>query len=480
MTHLKSLRSIALLLALASPLFAAGVGAQDTTTPPASDPSAAPAEAPPTEGEAAPATTTATTTAAPDAQPSPDAPAPDAQTTTAAPDATTQAAPDAQQSSGDASQLATPSGDGSTQATTEDEAAAEEAQAAAEPLAWRNTFFSWTQGVTFNSFVRDGQLSYDPVYYHWFFINPRWYLDAQTFFVLGASGFIEVTDDDSSAYNHEFQLGDMTLELRRTIPWEGFVFIPSARLAFPVSKISQGAQRYLNTGLGVTVVRPIPEAAGMTLALFAGYRRWWAGSNVVVAQGADCVSTSRTTGDQEAFCNGATTTESDRFIVSLTINLTPVEGFTISLSGAWLWIQGYQTSPFTLASQPGIVLADPSMGGTLEDMGNHWRNFTSYSLFVAYDVAPWFNLSLGVANSTNLAPLYNDDGSVRSPFNPDTQVNLTAQFTLDGIYEELFGSNEDDGLTPEERQRRRQGLAENEDEDEQQQPSGASRSATTF
>ena len=42
----------------------------------------------------------------------------------------------------------------------------------------------------------------------------------------------------------------------------------------------------------------------------------------------------------------------------------------------------------------------------------------------------------------------------------DTQAFLSATFSVDGIYNELFGAHEEE-LTPEERQRRRQGLAQN-------------------
>ena len=68
----------------------------------------------------------------------------------------------------------------------------------------------------------------------------------------------------------------------------------------------------------------------------------------------------------------------------------------------------------------------PSAAGPvqLDSQGGAWRNFTSYSLAAAYDLTEWLNLSLTVSNSTVLAPLYNDDGSVRSPFNPDTQFSL--------------------------------------------------------
>jgi hypothetical protein len=110
-----------------------------------------------------------------------------------------------------------------------------------------------------------------------------------------------------------------------------------------------------------------------------------------------------------------------------------------------------------------LAPADVAINGgnvTLEDeSATHWRAFTYFSLAVGYDVLPWLNLQLGVQNAANVAPLYNPDGSVRSPFTADTQVFLTTTIGLDGLYQEIFSGDDGDGLTPEERQRRRQGLA---------------------
>ncbi|HBQ11017.1 MAG TPA: hypothetical protein DEF51_07505 [Myxococcales bacterium] len=113
----------------------------------------------------------------------------------------------------------------------------------------------------------------------------------------------------------------------------------------------------------------------------------------------------------------------------------------------------------------GHELADQSVGVNGGDVTvgdespTHWRPFTYFNLAVAYDVLPWLNVQLGIQNSAIVAPLYNPNGSVRSPFSADTQVYLSTTIGLDSLYGEIVGGGEDDGLTPEERQRRRQGLA---------------------
>lgn len=343
--------------------------------------------------------------------------------------------------------------------TTIEEADGPATPPAREPLAWRNSFFSWTHGLTFNSFDRGAQLSYNPNYYWWFFFNPRWYLDNNTFFVLGGSAFYELTNDDSSAYNHELQLGDLTLDLRRTIPFEGFIFIPTARLAFPVSKLSQAAQRIFNAGVGVTIVRPIPEALGMTIALGLAYRHWFGTSNVPLVHGSypgNCGGVNDTAFGG-GFCDQASgsTVETDRLLASLTLNVTPFEGFTLTFQAAYIALFGAPLDSTTPVDTLTGSFVPPESGAS------HVRHATSYTIAAAYDIVSWFNLSLGISNSTNLATFYADDGSVRSPFNPDTQLSLTGTLTLDAFFLEVTGAtDEEENLTPEQIQRRRQGLAQ--------------------
>ncbi|MDW8246670.1 MAG: hypothetical protein RMJ84_08830 [Sandaracinaceae bacterium] len=332
--------------------------------------------------------------------------------------------------------------------------AAASSKRAPEPLAWRNSFFSYTIASTFNTFLKESQLSYDPNIYQFLSFTPRWYLDAATFLFFSFGAFFEFTDDDASPYNRRFQLSDSVVELRRTIPWEGFVIIPTARLTFPTSFASMAAQRYVNVGAGAIIVRPIPEALGMTIATLLRYQRWFAGSNVIRTQEAVPCTPSGPSG-----CDGAVANEADRIIAGTTINITPLQGFTLSFQAFFAWIHLFDLMEVSW-SDLGVVGAPPGEKVPQEGYATRWRNFTYFALGAAYDLNDWFNLSLSVANSTVFAPLYNDDGSIRSPFNPDTQVALTATIMVDGLYLALHPVQEsEEGLTPEELQRRRQGLA---------------------
>ena len=56
--------------------------------------------------------------------------------------------------------------------------------------------------------------------------------------------------------------------------------------------------------------------------------------------------------------------------------------------------------------------------------------------------------------------MFSEDGSLRSPVNLyDMQVAIGTTIQIDALYESVATAGEDDGLTPEQRQRRRQGLA---------------------
>lgn len=400
-----------------------------------------------------------------------------------------EAAPEASDTTADSgSQLAAPSGDsasageselqegdldeGSADATdsasdeaeTEEEEAAEEA-AGPPPLPWRNTFFTWSNQVTFNSFVRDAQLTYNPTLWESFYISPRWYLSPTSYFVVNEQLNIEVTDTDGYALNRDPQIGDLQLQYRQMIPWEGFVFLAMGNLYFPLSKSSQAVHRYLGAGVALTVVRSIAEA-GLTLAGLFSYSHWFAGSNVaqVGTPQPDMCPQQAPSGNgfgsgpdmfNTVSCDqiGGPTAGRDTLYAGLSVTET-IENFSISGTFLFYNVYGYELAPAYIqvdTSQDPLMIADGSP--------THWRNYTYFSLQVAYQFLPWLNVALGIQNSYSVASAYNPDGSIRNPiFSPDTQAYLQATVQIDEIYTEISGAGEED-LTPQERQRRRQGLA---------------------
>lgn len=486
---LATLAGIALLIGTAVP-----AGAQDEmpgdgaeTAPAEGAPEAAPSEPDPTEPDPTEPAPTEPDPTEPDpseavpvepAPVEPEAPAPEpapVAAPTAAPETTTEPAPEAAEAS---SSLSAPDAESAEPVTddvaegadeagqehAEDAGASEETEGASEEaapahhgpaLSFANSFFTYTNAVTLHTFAPGAQLSYNPTWYMSFGLTPRFYLTDTTFLWLNQGLFLELTDGDGTTYNHEPVLTDTTLDLRQNIMWEGFVFQAQARVVFPLSKPSQAARRILQTGLGVSVARPFPELASFTVSASFGYRRWWATSNVAqIMPGAEPEYSTPDRGPAceaavQSFCTqaGGSTTARDTIVTGVALSVMPFAGFTVQLSAFYLGVYGHEIVGTTVE---GKVLID--------DSPTHWRHATYLALQVGYDVLPYLNLALGIQNSGTAAPLYNPDTSVRSPFNPDTQVYLSATLGLDGVYGEIAGSNEDE-LTPEERQRRRQGLA---------------------
>lgn len=291
-------------------------------------------------------------------------------------------------------------------------------------LSFANSFFTYTNALTAYTFSPGAQLTYNPTWLMSFGLTPRFYLTDTTFLWLNQGLFLELTDSDGDTYNHEPLLTDTTLDLRQNIIWEGFVFQAQARLVFPLSKASQSAQRILQTGLGLSITRPFPELASFTVSASAGYRRWWGTSNVARIMPGHEPDYRNATGGAECeaglqpYCTqaGSATLARDIVVTGLAFSVMPFAGFTVQLQAFYMGMYAYEVAPTD-------VPVDGNSRTIVDDSPTHWRHFTSFALAVGYDVLPYLNLSLGIQNAGVAAPLYNPDGSVRSPFNPDTQVH---------------------------------------------------------
>ncbi len=312
-----------------------------------------------------------------------------------------------------------------------------------QPSPFRGSLFSWQHGLTVNTLDPSAQLTYDPTYYWSFFLQGRYYLDAKNFLVLSQGLAVELTNAGYTTTEREPMLSDTTLEWRHIEVFEGFVFIPSVRLAAPLSNWSQAADRIINTGVGLTVVKVFPELASFTVALSGGYRRWWATSNTVVYRDqATCVRGPTA----EQVCGAGATTERDRFISALTLTVMPLPGLTVLTQYAFSWVYGHDIAPARI--------------GTVDytDDGNHWRNFHYWALAVGYDVVQWLNIQIGYQSASVMTNFWNDDGTVRNPFyNPESEIYLSATLALDVFVDDLTGDR--DEVSPQQLQRRRQGLA---------------------
>ncbi|MCB9593704.1 MAG: hypothetical protein H6719_13305 [Sandaracinaceae bacterium] len=421
--------------------------------------SAAPEEAPPSEGVEAPVEE-APVEEAPVEEPVEEAPPP-VEEAPVEEAATTGLAAPSEEAAGETSEESTEEASG--------EAAEEEEAPEPEPIPWRNTFFNYNNQVSTNSFWRGAQLSYNPLWQMQFSVVPRWYPGTGGFLRANLGFSLEVTDTDSNALNREPLLNDLIVDYVHPIDLgEGFLLMPMARVTVPLSRSSLAAQRYLQLAGQLTAIKIIPEAGNLTLALLGRYAYWFAGSNVVLSdtpQPDYCPSNSiaQTTGggvlapdSPPATCGqfGGFTTTRHTVLAGLSATMTPIGAFSINLSAFLFLTYGHDLAPayVDVATSEAPVRFD-------DGSPTHWQNYTYVSLSIAYQFTSWLNISFGIQNSGNVAAVYDPSGNLYNPlFTPDTQLFLTATVTIDELYSELSGAG-DEGLTPEQRQRRQQGLA---------------------
>ena len=346
------------------------------------------------------------------------------------------------------------------------EAAEEPAAAPPEPPPWRNTFFNFSNQVTTNTFWQGGQLSYNPTYQQAYSISPRWYPGTGGF-IRGNMGFtLELTDANSGVRNREPLLNDLLLDyVHPFMLGEGFILMTMARVTVPLSRASLAAQRYLQAAGQLTLIKIIPEAGNLTLAVLGRYGHWFAGSNVVQTDTPQPCTTTNVpsanvggtgVGDIDDTCGqfGSATTGRHVILAGVSATMTPIGAFSINLSAFIFNSYGHDLAAAEInvaSSEEPLILQDGSP--------SHWRNFTYFALSVAYQFLPWLNMSLGIQNSGVVASAYQPNGDLYNPlFTPNTQVFLSATIGLDQLFLEITGGGEED-LTPEERQRRQQGLA---------------------
>jgi len=365
--------------------------------------------------------------------------------------------------------LAEPEAEAQPEEAATEEAPAEEAAAPSgpEPFPWRNTFFNYTNQVNTNTFVRDGQLTYNPTWQMGFSIVPRWYIPDAGFLRANWGFTLEITDDDTNALNREPLLNDLLIDYVHLFSLgEGFILMPMARVTVPISRASLAAQRYLQLAGQLTLIKIIPEAGNLTLAVLGRYGHWFSGSNVVqtdAAQPDNCATSiaAPTPGGDVGptlapTCGqfGTPTTSQHVILAGISATMTPIGAFSINLSAFLFTTHGYGLAPHYQdvdTSEEPILIEDGSP--------SHWRNFTYFAVSVAYQFLPWLNMSLGIQNSGIVASAYDPSGGLYNPlFTPNTQVFLTATLGLDQLWTAIVGSDEEE-LSPEELQRRQQGLA---------------------
>ena len=421
-----------ILLALGAPMAAL---AQDTTTPPSTEP-------PPTDPAAVPGDQAAPAAPGDAADPDEEQPAqPQGATTTP----TTGGS-----ESGQGLETDMAAADADTQAETTPVSPVSQAavEAEEEKLPFRGSIFFWDHSYNVGAL---GLPYRNPTYTWWFSFRPRWYFGEDYYAAARFDAYYELTDSDSTTTNRQLDLGDAILSFGRPkiVELEHIRLGATASLTLPLSIASRANGLIAGTGLSVRATREFEDIAeGVTLDASFGYTHYWntgntltrddAGAGAVTPAGSTssgfatdpvtCATAQQAGPDgstPEGACSGGASTVSDSFILTLTGSIAPIKRMSIDLSYSWWWRAARRLADATVD-----VMGHPV---TLTDgSATHWRNLQVFSVSVGYDIVPWLNASLSFGT---LTPQLSSNGRFRNPFwDPDTAVDLNLTVALDELY----------------------------------------------
>ncbi len=301
---------------------------------------------------------------------------------------------------------------------------------AGEQLPWRNSVFIFMQLLSANTLDKDAQLTYNPIYLHFFSLQPRWYLTDSLSLRLRQDFYVELTDPE--VYTERTYFYDTRIEVVESelVEIAGFIFGGGGRLLLPLSIKSRAHGRIIGTAVIGTVTKSFDNVlSGLVLKLPAWYAHYFSASNLVEAEAeigcTPAVSAPEPASFASSDCLGGISNETDEFLAGLAAKLMLIPDLDVSGSLTWIWRRAAGLQDAVVPTATGEVVVPDSSP-------THWRNYTEAGLSLGYLFDEWLHMAFGLyASTSQLAP----DGSRRNPFfNVDTHVMLTATVTLDQLY----------------------------------------------
>jgi hypothetical protein len=297
-----------------------------------------------------------------------------------------------------------------------------------DQLPWRNSFFIFDNSVNHTTFDKS-TLSDTSYWIQTYGLRPRWNFTDTLSLRVRQDIYGELVASSTSS-EHQPVVLDTQFDLvdAAIVEIGGVLIGVGGRVLLPMSLASRNANRVLGTGGQASATKVFADVlGGLVTQLSTSYQHWWA----TTATPTGYAPSSLCIADNSMFsCNNFATNTSvrDQFTAGAAGQLQFTPEFSASATFSWIWTRGGALAPInTDPLGPGID------GSTLPDGSKtHWRNLTSSSLSVSYQVNTWLQASFGVSTFTSqISP----NGTVRNPlWNPDTQYSLTAVITADQLY----------------------------------------------
>lgn len=296
--------------------------------------------------------------------------------------------------------------------------------------------------ISFRTFRRNAQQTYDPFFQHSITVAPRWNFSSALSVGVIQTGNFEATSNDSTwladvfnqTFKREWTWSDTRLDVLYTLPWRpGGISLAIQGTAFlPTSRGSRAAGRILGLGGFAMAIKSFPVLNG--LILIGGLR--YTGN---IQQNASTPAPSENyvctdPSGNNMICHSGV--QSIRHTTTATVfaNLLPMDRFALTLSYSGVYARRVPTEDATF--DPNDVVTADGTAFVLE--GGQQTNrliFQTLSIAVGFDITSYITASLSYFA---FGGWFNASGGAENPLrNRNSAVTLSLQVRPDFLATEL-------------------------------------------
>ena len=280
----------------------------------------------------------------------------------------------------------------------------------------RGSFVNVTNSVSFNTFDKSAELTYNPLYSISTTANMRYWLNSQINLRLGVGFSREITDNDFTTQDGEILLNDTSIGVGGvlwTIPVVNIITIAALDLRLPTSPFSQAQSMILSVQPRIILFKPFSGMAGFNMSFVTGFNDMFYEYKTASSEGAGRFCPTAALG-----CDPTDTGVRNvrmRLINALAAGIQPTSWVGASASVAILHDYLYPRS-------------DELVEAFVPIEEQNTRTLMAYNLEVFFIPAPAFQLAIGAStfglqrapNGDNRRPFFNRNTNLVA----DVRINV--------------------------------------------------------
>jgi hypothetical protein len=303
-------------------------------------------------------------------------------------------------------------------------------------LPFRNSVFIYENAI---SAAHPMDLSPDATFYYGmsYSLRPRYYIRDWFSLRLRLDLEQELTDSSTTTSLREPILSDTTLDfyfqhLLAGVS-EAFDLEAFLRFGFPSSKASQARTQYLSGTAGFYAYYTAPVLAGLRIGYGFNVAKYFDqySSATQEVQADLCMH------DSDSCLGSGARNPSWLLRNTLSVEFSPIEDLTLSVSVIFYDYFLYNDSTLTTADLPVDVVTNEPSGETIAEdpLNTSRRSNIWYTIDISYNITPYIGLSIG---TSTLNPQLAPDSTYYAPFfNRYTQVYLDVNLTIDEVVQAI-------------------------------------------